>query len=111
MREAAQDTDCSLSGQPGAPDPGEIFLQSEAHSADTGSGESVKEYVKLSIRDDRWRRQAIRLARSKTPFVLTNFDAAQAGRLYFNLRERFALKASVDFELERAYFDPKPSAN
>lgn len=71
----------------------------------------TKEYVRLSIRDDSWQRRAIQLARARTPFVLTNFDATRAGRLYFTLRERFSMKASVNFELDHAYFDPKPRAD
>lgn len=90
----------------------EYFLKSALHSTDVWSRNLVtKEYVKLSMRDNKWPRQAIRLARSRTPFVLTSFDAMRAGRLYFTLRERFALKTSVNFELEHAYFDPKFGAD
>ena len=64
--------------------------------------------MRVSTRDRRWRRQAVQYARARTPFVLTDFNAERVGRLYFALRERFGLKAKVDFELHQAYFDPKP---
>lgn len=90
----------------------EVFLRSETHAADALSDNPVKkEYVTLSMLDHAWPRQAILLARSRTPFVLTDFDAALAGRLYFTLREKFALKTLVAFELEHAGCDPKPGVN
>jgi hypothetical protein len=63
------------------------------------------------MRDYRWQRRAVQLARARTPFVLTNFDATRAGGLYFALRKRFSMRTSVDFELDHAYFDPKPPAD
>jgi hypothetical protein len=66
------------------------------------------EFQALNAREPRWQRQAVRLARARTPFVLINFNAARDGNFYFAIRSKYHLRAEIDYEAAHADFQPAP---
>ena len=64
----------------------------------------------LNAREPRWQRQAVQLARSRTPFVVTNFNAARDGNFYFAIRSKYHLSARIDYEMAQADFQPTVDA-
>jgi hypothetical protein len=67
------------------------------------------QYRELNTRYPEWQREAVRLARSGTPFILTGFDSARDSEFYFALKQKFKLQARVDHATGQAWFKPRPS--
>ena len=68
---------------------------------------ATRDYTELNAHEPEWQREAVRLARSKTAFVLTGFDATRDGEFYFALKQKFKLQARVDHRTNCAYFEPR----
>jgi hypothetical protein len=64
----------------------------------------------LNAREPQWRHRAVQLARSHTPFAVTNFNAARDGNFYFAIRSKYQLTARIDYETARADFLPTADA-
>ena len=68
------------------------------------------EFKELNTCDAEWERDADRLARLKTPFVLVGFNYELDVEFCHALEKRYNLSATLDPNSSRAYFKPK-SAN
>lgn len=60
----------------------------------------------LNAREAKWQRKAVALARSRTPFAVTNFNAARDGNFYFAIRSKYQLRTQIDYEAAQADFLP-----